>query len=169
MCRNTLLTWIGLFGPIKPSSRTGQTVIPHRSDQSGAGLVLARTITPSPGLQLDVPHMHFDCLDETYAMVKSNWHFEHNGLTGLTSVGERLDWWSRLLNQLYDQLPSQTSWPLIWPWLFDLHAHLVPLSKSFILVHLNLWFGNIFVLLQILLCPFLWNHIQNIQDDPLVL
>jgi hypothetical protein len=86
-----LLTWIGLFGPIRPSSRTGQTVIPHRSDKSGAGQVLARTITPHPDSKLDVPHMHFDCLDEAYSMVKSNWHFEHNGLIGLTGVGERSD------------------------------------------------------------------------------
>jgi hypothetical protein len=33
--------------------------------------------------------MHFDRLDEIYAMVKSNWHFEHFGLTGLTGVGQR--------------------------------------------------------------------------------
>jgi hypothetical protein len=46
--------------------------------------------------------MHFDRLDEIYAMVKSNWHFEHFGLTGLTGVGERSDW-SELLNRLYDQ------------------------------------------------------------------
>jgi hypothetical protein len=30
--------------------------------------------------------MHFDHLDKTYAMVKSNWHFEHFGLTGLAGV-----------------------------------------------------------------------------------
>jgi hypothetical protein len=30
--------------------------------------------------------MHFDRLDEIYAMVKYNWHFEHFGLTGLTGV-----------------------------------------------------------------------------------
>jgi hypothetical protein len=33
--------------------------------------------------------MHFDHLDEIYTMVKSNWHFEHFGLTGLTGVCER--------------------------------------------------------------------------------
>jgi hypothetical protein len=51
--------------------------------------------------ELDVPHMHFDRLDEIYAMVKSNWYFEHFGLTGLTGVGERSDR-SELLNRLYD-------------------------------------------------------------------
>jgi hypothetical protein len=28
--------------------------------------------------------MHFDRLNEIYAIVKSNWHFEHFGLTSLT-------------------------------------------------------------------------------------
>jgi hypothetical protein len=35
--------------------------------------------------------MHFDRLDDIYEMVKSNWHFEHFGLTGLTGVGQRSD------------------------------------------------------------------------------
>jgi hypothetical protein len=36
--------------------------------------------------------MHFDLLNEIYTMVKSNWNFEHFGLTGLTGVGQRSDW-----------------------------------------------------------------------------
>jgi hypothetical protein len=43
--------------------------------------------------------MHFDRLDEIYAMVKSIWHFENFGLTGLTGVCQRSDL-SGLLNRL---------------------------------------------------------------------
>jgi hypothetical protein len=43
--------------------------------------------------------MHYDRLDEIYAMVKSKWHFEHFGLTGLTGVGQSSDR-SGLLNRL---------------------------------------------------------------------
>jgi hypothetical protein len=46
--------------------------------------------------------MHFDLLDEIYAMVKSNWHFEHFGPVGLTGGGDRSDQ-SGLLNQPYGQ------------------------------------------------------------------
>jgi hypothetical protein len=33
--------------------------------------------------------MHFDHIEDIYVMLKSNRHFEHFGLTGLTGVGER--------------------------------------------------------------------------------
>jgi hypothetical protein len=48
---------------------------------------------------MDIPHMHFDSLDEIYAMVESNWHFEQFGLTGLTGVGQSSGR-SGLLNRL---------------------------------------------------------------------
>jgi hypothetical protein len=48
---------------------------------------------------MDVPHMHFDRLDDIYAMVKSNWHFDQFGLTSLTGVGQGSDR-SGLLNRL---------------------------------------------------------------------
>jgi hypothetical protein len=48
---------------------------------------------------MDVPHIHFDRLDEIYAMVKSNWNFEQFGLTSLTGVDQRSDR-SGLLNRL---------------------------------------------------------------------
>jgi hypothetical protein len=47
-------------------------------------------------------YIYVDLLDETYPMVKSNWHFEYFGLTVLTAVDERLDRLG-LLNRLYDQ------------------------------------------------------------------
>jgi hypothetical protein len=46
--------------------------------------------------------MHFDRLDEMYAMMKFNWHYEQFGLTGLTGGGEMSDR-SGLLNRPYGQ------------------------------------------------------------------
>jgi hypothetical protein len=47
--------------------------------------------------------MHFDRLDEIYAVLKYNWHFEHVSWNDLTSWGERSDR-SGLLNRPYGQL-----------------------------------------------------------------
>ena len=38
---------------------------------------------PHPKSKSDVPYMHFDRLDESYAMVKSNLQFEEFNMTGL--------------------------------------------------------------------------------------
>jgi hypothetical protein len=87
-----LLTRIWLRAPVRPSGPTGQT-------GQAQGWFLPGPQLPHPDSQRDVRHMHFDRLDEIYAMVKSNWHFVHFGLTGLTVVGQRSDR-SGLLNRL---------------------------------------------------------------------
>ena len=43
--------------------------------------------------------MHFDRLDEIYAMVKSNWQFEKVFLTGLTGVHDWSDRFAQFVQQ----------------------------------------------------------------------
>ena len=39
--------------------------------------------------------MNFDRLDEIYAMVQSNWHFNNLTQTGLTGSYNRSDWFAQ--------------------------------------------------------------------------
>ena len=41
--------------------------------------------------------MHFDCLDEIYAMVQSNWHFHIVTQIGLTSLHDRSDRFAQIV------------------------------------------------------------------------
>jgi hypothetical protein len=50
---------------------TGLTGEEHRSDRCVRRVDLGDVISPSFDSDLDVPHMDFDLLDETYPMVKS--------------------------------------------------------------------------------------------------
>ena len=43
--------------------------------------------------------MHFDRLDEIYAMVQSNWHFDNVTQTGLTGLLDRSDRFAQIVQQ----------------------------------------------------------------------
>ena len=61
--------------------------------------------------------MHFDRLDETYAMIQSNWHFDIVTQTGLTGLHDRFDWFAQIVRQTSvfanywcQQLPKKYLW-----------------------------------------------------------
>ena len=43
--------------------------------------------------------MHFDRLDEIYAMVQSNWHFDNVIQTGLTDLMDQSDRFAQIVQQ----------------------------------------------------------------------
>ena len=45
--------------------------------------------------------MHFDRLDEIYAMVQSNWHFDNVTQTGLTGLQDQSDQFARIVQQTW--------------------------------------------------------------------
>jgi hypothetical protein len=58
------------------------------------GQILYKSYLPHPDSDVDVPHMNFDLLDETYPMVKSKLYFmvfDHTDLTGGTHRSDRSD------------------------------------------------------------------------------
>jgi hypothetical protein len=76
---------------------TGQTRAPGVQ-------ILQKSYLPHPDSDLDVPHMNFDLLDETYSMVKSKLYFvviDHTSMTGGTHRSDRLDktcqFWVRII------------------------------------------------------------------------
>jgi hypothetical protein len=73
--------------PFRPVLGTGQTGAPGVQ-------ILQKSYLPHPDSDLDVPHMNFDLLDETYSMVKFKLYFvviDHTGLIGGTHRSDRSD------------------------------------------------------------------------------
>ena len=64
--------------------------------------------------------MHFDHLDEIYAMVKSNWQFDKADLTDLTGLDDRSDQSAQIVQQtltvpiLGVNTPSYTEDTFLW-------------------------------------------------------
>ena len=58
----------------------------NRSDRSARVQNFPRPYLSHPKSKLDIPHMHFDILDESYTMVKSILPFKHVDQTSLIGL-----------------------------------------------------------------------------------